>query len=65
MKQKSFVTELGILKNTKLRWKSIENCEEKRRSSIQFLIKSLVTAVQITLVRNMVHVKRVSVTFTS
>jgi hypothetical protein len=34
MKQKSDVTELGILKNTKLRWESIENCEEKRRSSI-------------------------------
>jgi len=26
VKQKSDVTELGILKNTELRWESIENC---------------------------------------
>jgi len=33
MKQKSDVTELGILKNTKLRWESIANCEEKSSST--------------------------------
>jgi hypothetical protein len=34
MEQKNDVTELGILKNTKLKWESTENCEEKRRSSV-------------------------------